>query len=165
MARRSRTRSEIKKFFTPAYNAFGSEGGSSGPVSVPLEYYYVITGEESGTVTAGNYEYAYGAGATSGSGEGPVVYVPSGWTAEAVAFTIFTDNSTSLTVELNLNGVDQGSNTQVTGTVGTGTAGEFPTPVSLSSGDVVCFKTAAEVGSGSVHNIGLWIKMTKTIEV
>ena len=126
------------------------------------EYMIPIWAEENSTLENTTYEWAFGNGANTPSNAGITIYVPSGWTATIVAMTATINNAAGAAViEANINGVLQGALCDVTVAGRSGVNDSF-TPVSISSGDRLTFRTTSVTTSSSPCTICAWLKYTKS---
>lgn len=126
------------------------------------EYMYPIWAEENSGLGNTTYEWAFGNGANTPSNAGIAIYVPSGWTAEIVAMTATTNNASGTSViEADINGTLQGANCNVTLAGRSGTNDSF-TPVALSNGDRLTFRTTTAGTNTAPSTVTAWIKMTLT---
>jgi hypothetical protein len=131
-----------------------SGGGGGGTYLVP------IWAEENSALGATNtYEWAFGNGANTPAGGGLLVYVPSGQTCEVKAMGVKMNNTSgSATVELVLNGTPQGTACQVVATGNGGALVELGTPLSISNGDRVNFRTSSSSGTASPCTAIAWLE-------
>lgn len=140
-------------------NAIQNNVGGGG--STTLEYMVPIWAEENSTLGNSTYEWAFGNGANTPSNNGITIYVPSGFTATIVAMTATTNNAGGTSViEANINGVLQGANCNVTLTGRSGVNDSF-TPVAISSGDRLTFRTTTAGTNGSPNTVCAWIRYVK----
>ena len=130
--------------------------------TVPKNTYMVpIWAEENSTLGNNTFEWAFGNGANTPSNHGVTIYVPSGYTAAVVAMTATTNTASgSSVIELNLNGVNQGSSCNVTLSGRSGTNDSF-SPVALSSGDRLNFMTTTAGTNAQPTIVTAWIKYTE----
>jgi len=128
----------------------------------PVEYMVPVWAEENAGLGSTNYEWAFGNGANSALDDGVVIYVPSGYTCTVVAMSLkLGDTPTAITVELGLNGVLQGSSCDVTCTAVRANVQDDFTPLAISSGDYITFRTTSVSGSTAGPNvICAWLKYT-----
>ena len=132
-------------------------GGSGG------EYTIQVWAEENSALGASNtYEWAFGNGANTASDEGLIVYVPSGWTCTAIAMTVRLGTSSTATIELVINGTPQGANANVTVTAGVGGTNDSFTPVSISSGDYINFRTTSSSGTSGNNIVSVVLRYVET---
>jgi len=129
-----------------------------------LEYMVPIWAEENGTLATNAHEWAYGNGANNELDDGIVIFVPSGWTCAVVAMSLKLGGTpTSLSVQLNLNGVSQGATCNVTATaVRTVTNSSF-TPLAIVNNDYINFRTQTVSGTTAAPNVvTAWLRYVKT---
>ena len=125
-------------------------------------YMYPVWAEENSGLGNSTYEWAFGNGANTPSNAGITIYVPTGWTAEIVAMSATTNNASGTSViEANINGTLQGANCNVTISGRSGTNDSF-TPVALSNGDRLTFRTTTAGTNSSPSTVTAWIRMTLT---
>ena len=131
-------------------------GGGGGSVS-----YFPIWAEENAGLGASNtYEWAFGNGSNTAANEGVVMYVPSGFECHCVAMGAQVDGATpSATIELVLNGTPQGESCQVVLTSANTGVDELQTPLAISSGDLVNFRTASSSGTTTSCRVVAWFRM------
>ncbi len=154
---------------TGATGATGPQGpqGDTGPQGPAgsggiTQYMYPIWAEENSGLGDATYEWAFGNGANSPSNNGIAIYVPTGWTAEIVAMSAVTNSASgSSVIEANINGVLQGSNCNVT-LAGRSATNDSFTPVALSDGDRLTFRTTTAGTNGTPNTVTAWIRMTET---
>lgn len=119
-------------------------------------HFTIVWAEENSSLGASNtYEWAFGNGANTPSDGGLTIFIPSGWKCEAVGMSIRIGGG-SATVELVYNGTPQGSDAQVVSS-GQGGTNEFTTPLEISDGDYVNFRTSSSSGTSSPCVAGLWL--------
>jgi len=109
-------------------------------------FYNELWAEENAALATATYEWAYGNGANTPSTGGQTKYVPSGYTCTLVAMTLTIGGGTA-TVEAVINGTPQGSNANVSVSSGTTNTNDSFTPVSISNGDLVNFRTQTASGT------------------
>lgn len=127
-----------------------------------LEYMYPIWAEENAALGNSTYEWAFGNGANTPSDTGIAIYVPSGWTATIVAMSATTNNASgSSVIEADINGTLQGANCNVT-LAGRSATNDSFTPVSLSDGDRLTFRTTTAGTNTSPSTVCAWVKMVET---
>ena len=133
-------------------------GGSAVPA------YFPIWAEENSSLGASNtYEWAVGNGSNTASNEGIMMYVPSGKECHCVAMGAQVDGgSPSATIELVLNGTPQGSNCQVVLTSENTKMDEQGTPLAISSGDRVNFRTKSSSGTTTSSRVVAWFRIQDT---
>lgn len=124
------------------------------------EYMLPIWAEENSALGDATYEWAFGNGANTPSNNGITIYVPSGYTCTIVAMTATTNNASGTSViEANINGVLQGVNCNVTLAGRSGVNDSF-TPVALSSGDRLTFRTTTAGTNTSPNVVCAWLRYT-----
>lgn len=122
------------------------------------EYMIPIWAEENSTLGNTTYEWAFGNGANTPSDAGITIYVPSGWTCTIVAMTATINNASgSAVIEANINGTLKGALCDVTVSGRSGTNDSF-TPVAISSGDRLTFRTTSVTTSTSPCTVCAWLK-------
>jgi hypothetical protein len=124
------------------------------------EYMVPIWAEEAAGLANTTYEWAFGNGANTASDEGIMIYVPTGWTCTVVAMGLsLGDVPTVITVELVINGSVQGANCNVTCTGVQRAINSSFTPVSISSGDYINFRTTSVSGTTTGNNqVVAWLR-------
>jgi len=132
--------------------------GDTGPAGPMDNYTFCIWAEENSGIEASTYEWAFGNGADTPSGRGIPIYVPSGMTCTCVAMSL-SINAGTATVELEINGVVQGANCDVTVSSGTSAVQSDFLPVSISNGDVVNFRTSAASGTSGPCQVCAWFNV------
>lgn len=131
---------------------------SGGSIS---QYMYPIYAEENAVLGDATYEWAFGNGADTPSNNGIAIYVPSGWTATIVAMSATTNNASGTSViEADINGTLQGANCNVT-LAGRSATNDSFTPVSLSNGDRLTFRTTTAGINTAPSTACAWIKMVE----
>ena len=134
------------------FNSLPSGGG--------VDYMVPIWAEENSGLGNNTHEWAFGNGANTPSNAGITIYVPAGQTAEIVAMTATTNNgSGSSVIEANINGVNQGSNCNVTLSGRSGSNDTF-TPVAVITGDRLTFRTTTAGTNSSPSTVTAWIRYT-----
>ena len=129
--------------------------------TVVQEYMVPIWAEENSTLGNNTYEWAFGNGADTPSNAGITIYVPSGYTCAIVAMTATTNNASgTATIEANINGVLQGSNCNVQLSGRSGVNDSF-TPVAITSGNRLTFRTTTAGTNSSPNTVCAWLKYTK----
>ena len=124
-------------------------------------YMTAIWAEENATIANSTFEWAFGNGANTPTNHGVTIYVPSGYTCSVVAMTATTDNNSgSSVIEANINGTNQGALCNVTLSGRSGTNDSF-TPVSLSNGDRLTFRTTTAGTNTGPNIVTAWIKYTE----
>lgn len=126
-----------------------------------VECYYPIWAEENGPLATATFEWAYGNGADTPSNRGIVIFVPSGLSAEVVGMSLSINGGTAQ-VEINLNGTNQGASANIAIDSGNKTTKVLSTPLSLSNGDVLNFRTQAATGSSGPCHVCAWVRMFTT---
>lgn len=150
--------SDSNNLKTAQFSQFGGGGGGGSTNS----YLVPIWAEENSTLGNGTYEWAFGNGANTPSNNGITIYVPTGYTAAIVAMTATTNNAGgSSVIEANINGVLQGSNCNVTLSGRSGVNDSF-TPVAITSGDRLAFRTTTAGTNSSPNTVCAWIEYTET---
>ena len=139
--------------------SWGTPAGGGNP-----ECYFSIWAEENSTLGASNtYEWAFGNGANTASDEGVMMYVPSGWTCTCVAMGAQIGTaSSSATIELVLNGTPQGSSANIVLSSAANGLSELGTPLSISSGDRVNFRTTSSSSTQASCTVIAWFRMVKS---
>lgn len=126
------------------------------------QYIYPIWAEENAALGASNtYEWAFGNGANTPSDGGLTIYVPTGWEAHVVAVSLRVGGGTA-TVELVHNGTPKGSDAQVVLSSGQSKVDELGTPLALSSGDYINFRTSTSNGTSGPCVVTAWIRVRPT---
>ena len=125
------------------------------------EQIYPIWAEENAAIAASTYEWAFGNGANTPVGGGIPIYVPSGYTCEVVAMSLMLGGGTA-TVELVKNGTPQGSSANVSVSSGTNAVNTLSTPLALSNGDYINFRTQAASGTAGPCTVTAWIRLKKS---
>jgi len=139
----------------------GGSGSATVNYTRPKNTYMIpVWAEENQTIAAGTYEWAYGNGANTPNDGGVTIYVPSGYSCTVVAMSLRVGAGTA-TVELVHNGTLQGSNCDVTVSTGQGATNDSFTPVSISNGDYINFRTTAAANSESPNVVTAWLKYTE----
>jgi len=130
--------------------------------SSPVKEYMVpIWAEENSTLGDNTYEWAFGNGANTPTNAGITIYVPSGWSCDIVAMTATTNNASgSSVIEAEINGSLQGASCNVTLSGRSGTNDSF-TPVSISSGDRLNFRTTTGGTSSTPCTVTAWLRYYK----
>ncbi len=131
-------------------------------VVVPKNSYMMaVWAEENAALANNTFEWAFGNGANNPSNGGVTIYVPSDYTCSIVAMTATTNtNSGSATIEANINGTNQGALCDVTLSGRSGTNDSF-TPVSISSGDRLVFRTTTAGTNSGPNIVTAWLKYTE----
>ena len=125
-------------------------GGSS--------YMVPIWAEENAGLENNTFEWAFGNGANTPSNNGITIYVPTGYTASIVAMTATSSSARATSViEVNLNGVNLGAACNVTLAGRSGVNDAF-SPVALSSGDRLNFRTTTAGTSGNPNTVTAWVQ-------
>lgn len=131
-------------------------GGGGGGIS---QYMYPIWAEENSSLGNNTYEWAFGNGANTPSNNGIAIYVPTGWQAHIVAMSATTNNAAgSSVIEANINGTLQGALCNVT-LAGRSATNDSFTPVALSNGDRLTFRTTTAGTNTSPNTVCAWIRM------
>jgi len=126
------------------------------------QYMVAIWAEEADVLTDTTYQWAFGNGANSPSNTGVTVYVPTGYECHIVAMTATTDNASgSSVIEAEINGTLQGSACNVTLSGRSGVNDSF-TPVSISSGSRLNFRTTTGGTGTSPNIITAWLRYRPT---
>ncbi len=120
-----------------------------------------IWAEENAPLATATFEWAFGNGADTLSGFGVVVHVPTGFQCEVVAMSLSIGAGTA-TVEINLNGVNQGSAADVTVSAGTSVVNKLTTPLAIVDGDVLNFRTTTAAGGLASNQVCAWLRMFPT---
>jgi hypothetical protein len=124
-------------------------------------YMMAVWAEENANLANNTFEWAFGNGANNVSNGGVTIYVPSDYTCSIVAMTATTNNSSgSSTIEANINGTNQGALCNVTLSGRSGTNDSF-TPVGMSSGDRLVFRTTTAGTNSSPNIVTAWLKYTE----
>ncbi len=127
-----------------------------------LEYMLPIWAEENSLLSNTAYQWAFGNGADTPSNAGITIYVPSGWTCTIVAMTATTNNSSGTSViEADINGTLKGALCNVTISGRSGENSSF-TPVSISSGDRLTFRTTTAGTNTPPSTACAWLRYVKT---
>lgn len=111
----------------------------------------IIWAEENGAISSNTDEWSYGNGSV-----GADIGIPSFWDCEAVGMVLNAETvGTSLGVWLRVNSAN------TLGIVATQRDNfvDFPTPVAISRGDRINFKTATEVGTWSDVRVGVVLRI------
>lgn len=145
------------------YTLVSGVGASVGSSSITLEYLSPIWAEENAGLSTNTFEWAFGNGANTPSDRGVVVHVPSGWSCAAIAMGLSLNGGTA-TVELNLNGVNQGSTANVSVSSGNSNINTF-SAVSISDGDVINFRTQSASSTAGPCQVVVWLRFYKEITV
>jgi len=126
------------------------------------EYMLPIWAEENAGLGNNNYEWAFGNGANTPANNGIPIYVPSGYTCRLVAMSLCTNNASgSSVVEAVLNGTPQGATANVT-LVSSRSAVNSGLSLSISSGDVLNFRTTTAGTNSGPSTVCAWLKYTET---
>ena len=126
--------------------------------NIPFEYMVPIWAEENAALGDNTYEWAFGNGANTPSNTGIAIYVPTGWTCTVVAMSATTNSASGTSViEANINGTLQGANCNVTISGRSGTNDSF-TPVSISNGDRLTFRTTTAGTNSSPSTVTAWLR-------
>jgi len=144
----------------------GAADAGSGVANIyalPTKHKYMIPiwAEENAALGSGNYEWAYGNGANTGNSGGITIHVPSGYSCAVTAMSLRLGGGTA-TVELVKNGTLQGSNCNVAVSSGQGNTNTISSPISLSDGDYINFRTTTESGSSGPCVVTAWLTYTET---
>ncbi len=128
------------------------------------EFFFPIWAEENSTLGAANtYEWAFGNGANTAINEGVMMYVPSGFACTCVAMGAQIGTaSSSATIELVVNQVVQGSAANIVITSAANGLAELSTPLSISSGDMVNFRTTSSSTTQAACTVIAWFRMVAT---
>jgi hypothetical protein len=122
------------------------------------EYMVPIWAEENATLNDGGYEWAFGNGANSPSNAGIAIYVPPKHECHIVAMTGTTNSASGNSViEADINGVLQGALCNVTLSGRSGVNDSF-TPVALSSGDRLSFRTTTAGTNSQPNTVTAWLR-------
>jgi len=133
-----------------------------GPAPATLEYMVPIWAEENSNLNDNTYEWAFGNGANTPTNAGITIYVPSGWACTIVAMTATTNVATGTSIiEADINGVLQGANCNVQLSGRSGVNDSF-TPVAISSGDRLTFRTTAAGNNATPNTVTAWLRYVKT---
>jgi hypothetical protein len=124
------------------------------------EYMVSIWAEENAALADAAYEWAFGNGANTANDGGVTIYVPSGWNCEVKAMSLRMKSGTA-TVELVHNGTLQGSNCDVTISTGQSATNDTFTPISISDGDYINFRTTTANGTASSTVVTAWLRYYK----
>lgn len=130
-------------------------GGSAVPA------YFPIWAEENAALGASNtYEWAFGNGSNTAANEGVLMYVPTGKECHCVAMGAQVDGgSPSATIELVLNQTPQGASAQVVLSSENTKMSELGTPLAISNGDLVNFRTASSSGTTTSSRVVAWFRI------
>lgn len=136
-----------------------TKGTGNHPVWQTPEYMVPIWAEENSALSTGAYEWAYGNGASTPTGQGIAVHVPTGWSSEIVAMGLTIPNGT-VTVEAEISGVLQGTTADVTVTSPALTNVQtMSSPPAVVDGDVLNFRTtAASASLGGPCHATMWLR-------
>jgi hypothetical protein len=123
------------------------------------EYMVPIWAEENATLNdGGTYEWAFGNGANNPSNAGITIYVPPKHECHIVAMTGTTNSASGNSViEADINGVLQGALCNVTLSGRSGVNDSF-TPVALSSGDRLSFRTTTAGTNSQPNTVTAWLR-------
>lgn len=126
------------------------------------EYMIAIWAEENSSLGNNTYEWAFGNGSNCPSNDGVTIYVPTGYECHIIAMTATTNDAAgSSVIEANINGSLQGSNCNVTISGRSGVNDSF-TPVSISSGDRLTFRTTTAGTNSSPSIVCAWLRYRPT---
>jgi len=129
------------------------------------QYVMPIWAEENSTLGASNtYEWAYGNGANTPATGGIPLFIPSGWTATVVAVGCNLGASGNATIEVVLNGTPQGTSAEVVATGGGTHLTTLGTPLSVSSGDLLNFRTKSSSSTGTPNYAVMYIKVIEDLK-
>lgn len=128
-------------------------------------YYEVIWAEEGGTLntgTASGYQFSFGNGATNQQ-NGASIIVPAGYTCEWIGMSHNSSGATTATITAVLNAVDQTQNISIA-SVATPFSSTtiFGTPIAVSDGDVVNFRTTSVTTTASPNVVSALLRFTST---
>ena len=135
-------------------------GSGVAKITISPEYMVPIWAEENAALANSTYEWAFGNGANTANDLGVTIYVPNGWSCQVVAMSLRIKSGTA-TVELVHNGVLQGSNCNVTISSGQGATNDSFTPITISNGDYINFRTTTASGTASSNIVTAWLKYYK----
>ena len=124
------------------------------------EYLMPIWAEENGELAATTYEWGFGNGAETPIDGGLTIYVSSGWECHVVAMSLRLGSGTA-TVELVHNGTPKGNDCNVEVSSGQGAVNEIGTPLALSNGDYINFRTTAAAGTSSPNVVTAYLRFRK----
>jgi hypothetical protein len=130
--------------------------GPSGASGI-REYMVPIWAEENDTLATGRVWSFGNSGTAWASGEGIVIFVPTGYICELVGVTLHVGGTTaSVAVEID--------GTTIHTLVGTTNieSEELTTPVAISNGEVLNFNTTAVTAGGTANTVTAWLRYTKT---
>lgn len=130
-------------------------------ITIPKNTYtYPIWAEENAALASGQYEWAYGNGATTPNDGGITISVDPLYVAKVVSMSLRIGSGTA-TVELVHNGVLQGINCNVEVSTGQGATNRSFTPVDIADGDYLNFMTSAAAGTTGPCVVTAWIQCTE----
>jgi len=134
--------------------------GCSSPGGGISEYLVAIWAEENSALGAANqYEWAFGNGANTPAAGGVVIYVPGDFSCEIVAMSAHIGGGTpSATIEAVLNGTPQGAAANVVLSSTADSVNELGTPVAVSSGDRIGFRTTSSSGTAGPCTVTAWLR-------
>ena len=126
-------------------------------INTPSYFEVMIWAEESAAIAANQDEWSFGNGAVG------VIGIPSFWDCTAVGMILDADNAgTSATVVLKIDGTPLATQFGITATEETNFS-DFATPLNLSRGQRIGFRTTQVSGSWSDVRIGVILRV-KTIK-
>jgi len=129
-------------------------------LAIKNKYMVPIWAEENAALADNSYEWAFGNGANSGSGNGVTIYVPSGYSCEIVAMSLCLRQGTA-TVQLVHNGTSLGNACNVQVSSGTRATNDSFTPVTIANGDLINFRTQAASGTGGPNVVTAYLEYTE----
>lgn len=123
--------------------------------------WFPIWAEENAALGASNtYEWAFGNGSNTASNEGIVMYVPSGYELHCMAIGAQVDGtSPSATIELVHNQTPQGTAAQVVLSSANDGMDELATPLAISNGDLINFRTVSSTNTTTSCRVVAWFRM------
>jgi len=119
--------------------------------------WFPIWAEENSTLVATTYEWAYGNGANTPAGAG--IVIP--FACELHYMTLAINNASAVAeVQLVHNQTPNATYTVACATASTGTADYTATPLSISAGDLVNFRTLSATTTTAPAQVCAWFKVT-----
>ena len=139
---------------------------SNTPTFIGQTYLVPVWAEENAALTSAgaSYQWAFGNGANTPSTNGLIIHVPANETCEIVAIGLVSSAAITATVEAVLNGTPQGASCQIALAAAASGKTTLGTPVSVSDGDILNFRTqAGNAGNtGTPNQAILWLLYTVT---
>ena len=121
-------------------------------------YMFPVWAEENSTLRNNTFEWAFGNGANTPSGNGMLIYVPSGYKCELVAMSLVLRQGTATVSALKNTTVLSGAEVSVNS--GQSNTAEF-TPVEYMDKDIINFKTKSASNTGSPNVVTAWFRFTE----